>query len=135
MTLVSDGAEAGGAGAANPPRPARPDLGERAAARLDRRELRVATEQTGSRCVLRLHGRLCSDTVATLDAHVDGLWCRWCDEVVVDLEDLRVLDLVGARVVVGLSHYVAGRGGRFRIEGASPFMESMLERAGVELAG
>jgi hypothetical protein len=41
---------------------------------------------------------------------------------------------VGARVLVGLSHYVAGRGGRFHIEGAGPYMQAMLDTAGVELS-
>jgi anti-anti-sigma factor len=98
-----------------------------------RRDLAVWTEQHQNRCTLRLSGRLCSDTVASFDAHVDRLGCRWCEEVVVDIRGLSVLDLVGARVLVGLSHYVAGRAGRFQIEGASRFMQSMLDTAGIEL--
>lgn len=133
MTLVSGGVDAGGGGdglgsGATPGSP----LGGLGAIR---RDLSVRTDRRAGRCVLALGGRLCSDTVAAFDRHVDGLGCRWSDDVVVDLAGLTVLDLIGARVLVGLSHYVAGRGGRFHIEGASGFMDTMLERAGIELAG
>ena len=115
MTLVSDGTGVGRADGSS------------------RRDLAVWTEQHRNRCVLRLSGRLCADTVGSFDSHVDRLGCRWCEVVVVDVVNLSVLDLVGARVLVGLSHYVAGRGGRFRIEGASPYMQTMLDTAGIEL--
>ncbi len=96
-------------------------------------DLAIWTDQTANRCTLRLRGRLCADTVGILDRHVDRLGCRWCDEVVVDLETLLRIDPVGARLLVGFGHYVATRGGRFRVRNASPRVEQMLEVAEAEL--
>lgn len=96
-------------------------------------DLAIWTDQSANRCTLRLRGRLCADTVAILDRHVDRLGCRWCDEVVVDLDTLLRIDPVGARLLVGLGHYVAGRGGRFHVRNASPRVEEMLEAAEAEI--
>lgn len=95
--------------------------------------LAIWTDQGPNRCVLHLRGRLCADTVRLLDGHVDRLGCRWSDEVVVDLRSLAGIDDVGARLLVGLSHYVAGRGGRFHIEGASREILAGIGAAEAEL--
>lgn len=100
----------------------------------NRPALAVSTGQGTNRCVLRLSGRLGSDTVRLLDRHVDLLGSRSCEEVVVDLAGLELMDQVGARVIVGLGHYVAARGGRFEVTGAAGPVATMLARAEIELA-
>lgn len=99
-----------------------------------RRGLAIWTDQSQNRCVLRLTGRLCADTVSLLDSHVDFLGCRSCEEVVIDLLGVDHVDEVGARLIAGFGHYVAGRGGRFEVEGARSTVRSMLARAEVELS-
>ena len=96
--------------------------------------LSVWTDQSDHRCVLRLSGRLAAENVQELDRHVDRLGCRWCDDVAVDLGRLDQIDAVGARLIVGFGHYVAGRGGRFTVKGASAEVAGMLAEAEVELA-
>ncbi len=96
--------------------------------------LAVWTDQSHNRCVLRLSGRLCADTVSLLDSHVDFLGCRSCEEVVIDLQRIDHMDPVGARLIVGFGHYVAGRGGRFAVDGVRPTVRSMLAEAEVELS-
>lgn len=98
-------------------------------------DLAIWTDQSANRCVLRLRGRLCADTVGLVDGHVDRLGCRWCDEVVVDLRSVVVMDEVGARLLVGLSHYVAARGGRFEVQSESAEAAALLAAAEVELGG
>ena len=95
--------------------------------------LAIWTDQSQNRCVLRLTGRLCADTVRLLDNHVDLLGCRACDEVVIDLTGLEAMDPVGARLIVGFGHYVAARGGRFRVDGAAPTVRKMIDRAEIEV--
>ena len=92
-------------------------------------DLAVWTDQSANRCVLNLRGQLCADTVPVLDRHVDRLGCRWCDEVVVDLRGVVLMDVVGARLLVGLGHYVGGRGGRFEIRGASDEASALIRAA------
>ncbi|HET9075808.1 MAG TPA: STAS domain-containing protein [Acidimicrobiales bacterium] len=99
----------------------------------DRAGLAIWTDQSHNRCVLRLTGRLCADTVRLLDNHVDLLGCRACDEVVMDLSGLEAMDPVGARLIVGFGHYVAARGGRFRLDGAAPGIRAMVDRAEIEI--
>ena len=99
-----------------------------------RTALSIWTDQNQHRCVLRLRGRLCADTVRLLDTHVDLLGCQALYEVVLDLSGVDRMDQVGARVVVGLGHYVAGRGGRFSVAGATPAVRSRIAAAEVELS-
>ena len=97
--------------------------------------LAIWTDQSRNCVTLRLRGRLCVDTVRLLDTHVDLIGCQHsCDEVVLDLRHLEGMDEVGARLVVGFGHYVAGRGGRFTVEGAATTIGSMIARAEVELS-
>ena len=97
-------------------------------------DLAIWTDQSANRCTLRLRGRLTADTVSLLDRHVDRLGCRWCDEVVIDLSGLELMDCVGARLIVGFSHYAAGRGGRFEVRGARADTADLLAAAEIELA-
>lgn len=96
--------------------------------------LSVWTEQQANRCTLRLRGRLTGDTAADFNTHVDRLGCRWCDEIVIDVSGLECMDQVGARLLVGLSHYVAARGGTFRTVGARPVVSALMAAAEVELS-
>ena len=117
--------------------PAEPRMGwygTLSGARPGRSGLAIWTDQSRNRLTLRLRGRLCSDTVRLLDTHVDLIGCHSCDEVILDLHALDTMDEVGARLVVGLGHYVAGRGGRFALEGAVAAISSMIARAEVDLA-
>ena len=97
-------------------------------------ELAIWTDQSANRCTLRLRGRLTADTVPLLDRHVDRLGCGWCDEVIIDVSGLELMDCVGARLIVGFSHYAAGRGGSFTVRGARPDTAALLAAAEVELA-
>ncbi len=91
--------------------------------------LTIWADQTSDRCTLRIRGRLRADTVHLLSEHVDRLGCKWCDEVVVDLRAVSMLDATGAKSLAGLAHYVLGRGGRFSLVGADPRFASLLAEA------
>jgi anti-anti-sigma regulatory factor len=80
--------------------------------------LHVQLQAAGTACRLVLRGDLCDTTLAALGAQVDQLGCMPCQDVVVDIRWLNRLDTVGANVLLGLSHYVAARGGSFRVTGA-----------------
>ena len=80
--------------------------------------LRVELDGDSRSCTLTLFGALCASSIAALDAQVDQLGSVCCDDVVVDLAGLFFIDHVGAKVLVGLRHYVSGRGGRLSIVGA-----------------
>lgn len=127
---VPDGSGPGGSGADSTSGPWRKSI---VADSRPGNELAVWTDQSANRCILKLRGRLCADTVAVLDRHVDRLGCRWCDEVVVDLVGLVLMDLVGARLLVGFGHYVAGRGGRFEIRGAGEEISTLIRAAEEQL--
>jgi anti-anti-sigma regulatory factor len=96
--------------------------------------LAVWTDQRAHRCVLRLEGSLTRHTVSQLDRHVDLLGCRSSEEVTVDLTGLDVLDEVGARLLVGLAHYVAGMGGKFTLKGGTESAGALIAAAERELA-
>jgi anti-anti-sigma regulatory factor len=71
----------------------------------------VELESDGTACRLLVGGALCERSIALLEAKVDELGCLPCQEVIVDLRRLTQLDAVGANVILGLYHYVVGRGG------------------------
>lgn len=95
--------------------------------------LAIWTDQSHNCCTLRLTGRLCADTVRLLDSHVDLLGRRTCDEVVIDLHGVELMDQVGARLIVGFGHYVAARGGRFSVDGAAPAIRALIDQAEIEV--
>lgn len=129
MTVAAPGSDSS---MGHDPRYAR--RGPRMAKRERRAALSIWTDQSQHRCVLRLEGRLCAETVRLLDSHVDLLGCQSCDEVVLDMSHVEMLDQVGARLVVGLGHYVAGRDGRFSLSGATRAAQSMIDAAEIELS-
>ncbi|MHB1710990.1 MAG: STAS domain-containing protein [Acidimicrobiales bacterium] len=81
-------------------------------------KLSVELSRVGHTCVLALFGELDCSTIPVLEAYVDQLGSMDCLDVDLDLSDLRALDGAGARVLVGLRHYVTARGGRLNIAGA-----------------
>jgi anti-anti-sigma factor len=88
--------------------------------------LAVELESAGRSCRLVLHGSLCDTSIAALEAQVDQLGCLPCDEVIVDMRYLTSLDPVGANVLVGLYHYVVGRGGQLRVTSARGDVSAVL---------
>ena len=96
--------------------------------------LRVELHARGRTCTLVLRGSLCGTSIAALEAQVDQLGCVPCDDVTVDLRGLRAIDPVGANVLLGLYHYVDGRGGRLRITGATDRIAITLRQYVVEYA-
>jgi anti-anti-sigma factor len=92
------------------------------------------TDHQGSRCALVLHGDLVAETIADMEEHVDLLVCCQSEEVVIDLTLLRQIDLTGARMLMGLRHYVRARGGRFNVVGADRRVQAMLREALEDLA-
>jgi anti-anti-sigma factor len=94
--------------------------------------LRVELHGRLDSCTLVLDGELRAMSIAALEAQVDELGRLHCDDVTLDLRGLRGIDAVGANVILGLHHYVEGRGGRFWISGptepvAAAFHQFALE--------
>lgn len=89
--------------------------------------LRVAFRHIGPICVLSLCGELTAGSVEVLESRFDRLGRTPCHRVVVDLSDLTGLDATGARVLIGLRHYVHARGGRLTVLGPSPWIRAALE--------
>jgi anti-anti-sigma regulatory factor len=83
---------------------------------------------------LVLDGALSDTSIAAQEAQVDQLGCIPCDLVVVDASGLTALDAVGANVLLGLYHYVHGRGGTLRITGARGPIATTLRQYAVEYA-
>lgn len=96
--------------------------------------LAVWTDHAGSRCSLIIRGELVADTIAELEEHLDLIVCCKSDHVVVDLSRLAIIDATGARVLVGLQHYVKGRGGQLDIVGADWRTTTALQEATADLA-
>ena len=87
----------------------------------------------GSTCRLTLRGELCGGSLAALAAQVDQLGCMPCEQVVVDMRQVTLLDPAGARVILGLHYYVGGRGGVLRVIGTAGEVAETLRAAGPEL--
>jgi anti-anti-sigma regulatory factor len=51
----------------------------------------------------------------------------------VDVRQLTRLDLVGAKVILGLYHYVVGRGGEMRVTEANAAVRATLQAAGGDI--
>jgi anti-anti-sigma regulatory factor len=80
--------------------------------------LQVELDATGPSCRLTLNGVLCDTSLTALEAQVDQLGCLPCELVVVDVQRLSRLDSAGAKVLLGLYHYVIARGGDLWLSGA-----------------
>ena len=79
----------------------------------------VELKISGQTSTLALCGMLCGTSVAALEAQIDQLGCSPCEAVTVDLRGLHALDKTGARMLLGLYHYVTSRGGHYKIVGAT----------------
>jgi anti-anti-sigma factor len=80
----------------------------------------------GSFCVLRLEGHLHAGTLGVLQCQFDRLGHTPCRQVVLDLGALADIDPAGARLLTGLHHYVAGRGGHLTVVGWRPALTLAL---------
>jgi anti-anti-sigma factor len=89
--------------------------------------LEVTLESSAATCRLILRGSLCVTTIAALQSQIDQLGCAPCHEVVVDMHGLTEMDTVGAKVVLGLYHYVVGRGGQLRVRGPLSHIAATLD--------
>jgi len=86
-------------------------------------QFEVDFSHVGPICLLELRGELLATSVGVLEAQFDRLGRTSCHHVVLDLTDVSDLDATGARVLVGLRHYVCARGGRLTVVGMSPWVE------------
>jgi anti-anti-sigma factor len=66
-----------------------------------------------------------------LSAQFDQLQCSPCDEAVLDLRDVSVVDCVGLNALAGLSHYIDGRGGTLVIRCSPGAIRGMLVSTGL----
>jgi anti-anti-sigma factor len=95
--------------------------------------LQVELEAMGTSCRLTLRGDLCDTSLSALEVQVDQLGCLPCERVIVDLRQLTRLDPVGAKVILGLYHYVVGRGGEMRVTEANGAVTATLQAAGGDI--
>jgi anti-anti-sigma factor len=96
--------------------------------------LAVWTDHEASLCSLALRGDLVAATIGELEEHLDLIVCCQSDEVVIDLGRLQSIDSAGARVLIGLQHYIKARGGDFDIVGADRRTAATLREAQADLA-
>lgn len=75
----------------------------------------VTLLETDRGLTLRVRGSLDAQAMPALTAQFDQLQCTACDQAVLDLNDVLVVDCVGLNAVAGLCHYVSGRGGTLLI--------------------
>ncbi len=94
--------------------------------RPDRPDLAVEFRHVGPICLLSLCGELNAGTVAVLESQFDRLGRTPCHRVAIDLSEVTDLDSVGARVLIGLRHYVQGRGGQLTVIGEHPGIAGLL---------
>jgi anti-anti-sigma factor len=92
--------------------------------------LQVELDATGPSCRLTLNGTLCDTSLTALEAQVDQLGCLPCELVVVDIHHLNRLDSAGAKVLLGLYHYVTARGGELWLSGAQDQIITSLHSVG-----
>jgi anti-anti-sigma factor len=91
--------------------------------------LSVSTERSAEILRVELSGELSAATIKALERHIELLACCENRMVIVDLARLTYLDSTGARVLVGLGHYVRGGGGRCTLVGAARPMRELLAEA------
>lgn len=95
--------------------------------------LTADVHHVGALLVLRLEGVLHAGSLAVVQRQFDRLGRTPCRRVVLDLAGLTAIDAAGARLLTGLYHYVAGRGGHLAVVGAGPAICQAL--AATALAG
>jgi anti-anti-sigma factor len=88
--------------------------------------LSVELQTSDRTCTFILRGALSGTSLAALEAQIDQLGSTACNDVVLDVTELKALDKRGARVLLGLYHYAGARGGQMRIIGAQGAVASSL---------
>jgi anti-anti-sigma factor len=80
---------------------------------------------------LEIRGVLDSDSLPALSAQLARLQCSPCEEVVVDVRRVDVLDHAGCNAIASLAHYVPARGGRFVIRCKPGAIKGLLVSTGL----
>lgn len=83
------------------------------------------------RCVIRLRGSLQQETVHCFASMFDRLGRLSFDQVIVDLKGITELDEAGAKVLLGLHHYVTARKAELIIWCADPSMATTVSTLGI----
>ena len=91
----------------------------------------VTLLETPRGLTLSVAGALDAHSVPALSAQFDQLQCTPCDEALLDLRDLSVVDGVGLNAVAGLAHDVAGRGGTLVIRCLPGAIRGLLVSTGL----
>jgi len=81
--------------------------------------------------VLEVQGSLDGSCMPALSAQFDQLQCTPCEEAILDMTRVSVVDHVGLNAIAGLAHYVAARGGRFLIRCAPGAIRGLLISTGL----
>lgn len=80
---------------------------------------------------LVVRGVLDGSTLPALSAQIDQLLCTPCEEAVLDLRRVSVLDARGCRAVAGLAHQVARAGGTLVIRTGPGAIAGLLVSTGL----
>lgn len=97
----------------------------------DESDSEVLLDETARGLTLTVRGALDARAMPALATQFDLLQCTPCEEAVLDLCDVTVVDCVGLNAVAGLSHYVAGRGGILRIRCRPGAIRGLLVSTGL----
>lgn len=89
-------------------------------------DLVADVHHVGALCVLRLEGSLHAGSLGVLQRQFDRLGRAPCRQVVLDLGAVTDIDPAGARLLTGLHHYVAGRGGHLTVVGCGAALSLAL---------
>jgi anti-anti-sigma factor len=90
-------------------------------------ELRIS--DLGS--ALSIRGALDAGSLPALSAQLDQLQCTPCQEVLLDVAAVTVLDHTGCNAIAGLAHYVSARGGRLIIRCGPGAIRGLLCSSGL----
>lgn len=88
--------------------------------------LSIEFSTSESRCALTMRGALTRTSIAALEVQIDQIGCAQCEEVFLDVTELRALDQVGARILVNLDRYVRQLGAQLIVFGARGRVAQML---------
>jgi len=91
--------------------------------------LSVQLQVIGGLNVLTLRGELCATSIPALESYLDQLGSLPFRGVLLDVSEVTRLDPVGARVVIGMRHYVEARGSSLMVRGAGEAIRITLADA------
>jgi anti-anti-sigma regulatory factor len=83
------------------------------------------------RCVIRLRGPMRQDTICSFAALYDRLGRLSFDHVIVDLKGVTDVDEAGAKVLLGLHHYVTARRAALTVWCIDPSMATTISTLGI----